>query len=139
MNSTRPYEDDSIIRHQQWQMPEGGPHQQGPDPANPNESRNSHEAGDESEEEDGMFWATFVMVVLIGSNLVALWCERSMTPDQSLLRGLATLRTESANDDESAGREDPDGSRNEGPPGVGDNNKAKISRRRTTRIVYLRW
>jgi hypothetical protein len=127
------------MHHQQWQMPEGGPHQQGPDLANPNESRSSHEAGDENEEDDGMFWATFVMVVLIGSNLVALWCERNMTPDQSLLRGLATLRSEIANDDESAGREDPDDSRNEGPPGMGDKDKAKISRRRTTRIVYLRW
>jgi hypothetical protein len=131
VNSKRHCDDNSL------HLSDGGPHQQGPDSSNPTNETRPSEAGND-DEDDGMFWATFVMVVLIGSNLVALWCEHSMTPNQSLLRGLATLRSESTSDESVAGDDDHEGHRNEEPPRIGSEN-AKISRRRTTRIVYLRW
>jgi hypothetical protein len=82
-----------------------------------------------------------VVVVLVGANVLALWCEMNMDSNQSLLRGLGTLMST---------RDDPDGAAR-GKPSVDDQDEGgedaggelwpanKLSRRRTTRIVHFRW
>jgi hypothetical protein len=105
------------------------------------------ETGDdraEDDDDDGLFWATLVMVALVGSNLLALWCETKMNSNQSFLRGLGTLLKSS---DQGSGdranshdkRSGDVGTQDEGAGRESDERVPNISRRRTTRIIHLKW
>jgi hypothetical protein len=87
-----------------------------------------------------------VMVALVGSNLLALWCEANMNSNQSFLRGLGSLHKSSSEegDDRVASHDKPRGAEGPGDAGgeegrEGDVREPKISRRRTTRIIHLKW
>jgi hypothetical protein len=89
-------------------------------------------------DDDSLFWAAGMLMVLIGANLVALLCEINMDDKQSLLRGLGTL-----NKNEGAGQatETSDATEtNDRQPNDSDQLPLEDRHRRsTTRIVHLKW
>jgi hypothetical protein len=49
-------------------------------------------AAAQEEEHVGIYGTCGILGAIVGANALAIWCEFQMTPDQSLLQGLATLK-----------------------------------------------
>lgn len=104
-----------------------------------NASTTSSSATVEHSEDDGsIFWAFGMLGALLSANVLAVWCETRMTPNESLLQGLATLNKKESikkKKEEVAEEEDAAASSTEN----GNGNVMGLKRkRRTTRIVHFR-
>lgn len=100
-----------------------------------------HQSQQGDEDNDNMYWAAGMVLLLIGANVLAVWCERQMSPDESFLQGLGTANRRPSrriNDDNHQGGSS-EGSVDTGDDDGGDDRLATTPGRRTTRIVHLRW
>jgi hypothetical protein len=102
-------------------------------------------------DDDGLFWAAGMLLVIIGANLLAILCEINTDAEKSLLRGLGTMSREASALSAAAATTKPlqaeldrkvlnecaddDQPLDCRPPTLLENHH----RRRATRIVLLRW
>jgi hypothetical protein len=79
-------------------------------------------------DDDSLYWGALMLMILLGSNVLAFWCEKNMTPNESFLQGLASINRKDDDDEEKDDKNEPSA-----PEGM------RPARRRTTRIVHLKW
>jgi len=121
-----------------------------------NNGSNGRREGNNEDTEDGdaTFWAFGMLFAIVLANVAAIVCEMNMSPDQSLLRGLATLNSKTKKNSNMTKTSVSRGDDDDEDGGVGDTgfepfdddgfggvvgDKPGLRKRRTTKIIHLRF